>query len=113
MGRIYLRAGALEPAAKWLNEALVLDPTFVEAYVPLAEAHARRKAPHVALGYLDGGIEIAPNEWTLRLKRAVIRRDLGMWKEALADAEAALALQPGDAAALRIRSEARAKLGIR
>lgn len=110
-GRIYHRQGMGEQAARQFTDALIRDPKFMAAYVPLAEAQVRLRRFDDAVRTLDRAAAVAPKEWTIRLARAELYRDLGMWREARVAAEEALALRPGAEAALKIRDQAREKLG--
>jgi len=83
----------------------------VPAYLPLAEANRRLRRYEVALQNLEIGVAAAPRDGSLRLKRAEIYAEVGMWKEALACAEEVLALLPGQPDAAALREEARRKLG--
>ena len=50
-----------------------------------------------------------PQDWSLRLRRAELFRDLSMWKEAVAAAEEVLRLRPGQPDAIRLRDDAARK----
>ncbi len=110
LGLIYLGRGIYDRAAERLAEAVARDAAFVPAYLPLAEAELGRRRPEEALRHLQAGRGPAPDDWSLPLKQAEIRRGLGQWKEALAAAEEVLRLKPGEPAAAAIRAEALRKL---
>jgi tetratricopeptide (TPR) repeat protein len=112
LGQIYLARGMHDPAARRFAQALERDPRFLPAYLPLADAEQALRRFDDALRHLDAGRAAAPADWSLPLKQAQIRRGLGQWREALAAAEAALALKPGQPDASTIRDEARKKLGF-
>ncbi len=109
VGQIYFREGMYERAVRAFAAAVRRDRQFAAAYEPLAESNRRLKNYNAALEALDAGTRAAPRDWSLRLKRAEVFRELGMWKEALAAAEETLALKPDQAEAARIRDEARRK----
>jgi tetratricopeptide (TPR) repeat protein len=109
VGLIYFHREMYDRAAERLADAVRRDPGFGAAYVPLAEAARRLRRFDAALRHLEAGRSAVPQDWAIRLKRAEIFREVGMWKEALAAAEEALALKPGDPAATALRDEARRK----
>jgi tetratricopeptide (TPR) repeat protein len=109
-GQIYFREGMYERAVQRFAAALRRDPRFAAAYEPLAEANRRLRNFNAALEALDEGTRVAPRDWSLRLRRAELFRELGMWKEALAAAEETLSLKPDLPEALRLRDEARRKV---
>jgi len=108
-GRLYFAEGMYDRAAEFLAEALRRDPAFPDAAGPLAESLRRQRRFDAALESLEGPIDRAPKDWSLRLKRAEIYADIGMWPEALSSAEETLRLQPGQPDAQRIRDAARSK----
>ncbi len=110
VGQIYFRRGMYARAAEKLAEAVRRDPSFGAAYVPLAEAHRQLKRHSAALEALRAGAKAVPADWSIRLKRAEIAREAGLWEEALEAARETLALKPGEPGALRIAEEAREKL---
>ncbi len=110
VGLLYLREKMNEPAAAMLEEAVRRDWTYGPAYEPLAEAYGRMRKLDAARDALDRGAAALPKDWSVRLKRAQLYRELSMWKEALASAEEALALKPGQPDAIRLRDEAQKKL---
>jgi cellulose synthase operon protein C len=88
-----------------------LHPEDGGAWMALADLMAKQgwlEAPETAL---DRAIEAAPQRADARARRGEIRFRLGRYSGARADAEAALAASPGDAAAwaLLVRSVARAE----
>jgi Tfp pilus assembly protein PilF len=109
-GRLYFAEAMNDRAAEFLAEALRRDPKFPDAAATLAEALRRQRRFDAALESLEGPIAREPKDWSLRLKRAEIYADVAMWKEALASAEEALALKPGQPDATRIRDAARSKV---
>lgn len=109
VGTIYLAHELWEPAAAKFAEAARRDRRFGAAYVPLAEAHRRLKRYDIAIQALQLGSTEVPEDWGIRLKKAELYRETGMWKEALGAAEETLRLKPGQPDALRIRDEARRK----
>ncbi len=110
-GKIYFDRGMYDRAAVRLAEAVRRDPSFGPAYLPLAEAYRRSKRPSDAILILREGAKAVPQDWSIRLKRAEICRDLAMWQEALEAARETLALRPDEPEALRIAAEARRGLG--
>jgi tetratricopeptide (TPR) repeat protein len=110
LGMLYFREKLYDRAAEMLEEAVRRDRTFGAAYEPLAEAYRRQRKLDLARDTLDRGAAAVPKDWSLRLKRAELYRELSMWKEALASAEEVLTLKPGQPDALRIRDEARKKI---
>jgi tetratricopeptide (TPR) repeat protein len=109
-GLLYFDEGMYDRAAEFLAEALRRDPGYLPAAGRLAESWRRLRRFDAALESLEVPLGRAPKDWTLRLKRAEIYADLAMWKEALASAQEALALEPGQPDAARIRDEAKNKL---
>jgi len=108
-GRLYYEEGMYERSAELLAEALRRDSKFVDAAAPLAESYRRLRRFDAALESLEGPIARAPDDFSLRLKRAEIQAELSMWKEAAASAEEALRIRPGDPDATRLRDAARGK----
>ncbi len=109
VGMLYLREKSYERAAEFLEETLRRDPKHAAAYEPLAEAYRLARRPDAARDTLDRGAALSPQDWSVRLKRAELYRELAMWKEALAAAEEVLRLKPGHPEAALIRDEARKK----
>jgi tetratricopeptide (TPR) repeat protein len=109
VGKLYFDEGMYDRAAEMLSESLRRDPRYTAAAEPLAESYRQLRRFDAAIDALEDPIRQAPKDWSLRLKRAEIYLELSMWREAQGAAEEALALRPGDPAALQLRDRARRK----
>jgi hypothetical protein len=109
IGLVYFREGMFDQAADQLEKAVARRPSFGAAYEPLAEAYRKARRPDAAKDALDRGVAALPQDWSLRLRRAELFRDLSMWKEAVAAAEEVLRLRPGQPDAIRLRDDAARK----
>ena len=109
-GMIYFGEKLFERATEMFEETVRRDKAFGAAYEPLAESYRRQRKFDQSRDALDRGAAEMPQDWSIRLRRAELYRELSMWKEALASAEEALKLKPGQPQALRLRDEARQRL---
>jgi tetratricopeptide (TPR) repeat protein len=123
-GEIYLRQGDNEKAMADFTAALRIDPAKIESYDHRGDLYLLLGLAEPAIAdysqIIDRALQAAAKNKTLRpgpklaqvyLKRAAARLKAGQPSETIADVDAAVQLNPDDARAYAIRSEAYTKLG--
>jgi tetratricopeptide (TPR) repeat protein len=102
---LYSRTGALDHASTDIDDALNLNPDFVQALYVRAGLRAARRDYAGALADIDRVIQLSPpSDEPLRL-RALVHRDMGDLPSALADVDAAIKLKGDNAETHRLRGE--------
>jgi tetratricopeptide (TPR) repeat protein len=110
IGILYFHQNLPARAAEMFEETLRRQPTYGAAYEPLAQSYRRTGRSDLARDALDRGASALPSDWSVRLRRAELYRDLSMWKEALGAADEVLRLKPAQPDAQALRQEALRRL---
>ena len=109
-GRLYfILAVALSAAKRGLDaaeayeQAIALEPEFIDAHVNLSALYAERGDQDAALEHAGIACALRPGDVHLMINEARFLRDGGLGGDALAACDRILALEPGNAEALGIR----------
>lgn len=108
----YLKAHDLNAKAKFedalplLNQAIELDPKFVDAYISRSFTYGKMGQVSNALKDAQKALELNPNNEIAYNNRGFLYLRLGQYDKAIADFSKAVALNPDDEAAWANRAEA-------
>jgi tetratricopeptide (TPR) repeat protein len=88
------KKGQSEQALRYLSDAVILDPDFVEARLDLGTIYAKADRPEEALDQYERALKLEPNLALLHSNEAAAFVMLSRWKEAERAARRALQLDP-------------------
>ena len=105
------KKGDYQGAIQALNQAIVLNPNYAEAYNDRGTARSNLGDNQGAVADYNQALRINPNDAIAYYNRGIARDDLGDQKGAIADYNQALQINPNYAPAYNNRGIARSELG--
>lgn len=105
-GLAYMKKGQYSSAVIEYKNALKIDPTYVEAYIKLAQADEALGDGNSAYAALEKAVEIDPNRLDSRFERAKFFLAVQHFREAEDDATFVIKLDSNNGEAYRIRGSA-------
>lgn len=105
-GLAYMKKGQYSSAAIEYRNALKIDPTYVDAYIKLAQADEALGDGNSAYAALEKAVEIDPNRLDSRFERAKLLLAGHLFPKAEEDATFVIKLDPNNGEAYRIRGSA-------
>ncbi|MGB6822875.1 MAG: tetratricopeptide repeat protein, partial [Candidatus Acidiferrales bacterium] len=105
-GVAYMKKGQYSSAVIEYKNALKIDPTYVDAYIKLAQADEALGDAQSSYAALEKAVEIDPNRTDSRFERARFFLAVQHFREAEDDATFVIKLDPNNGEAYRIRGSA-------
>ena len=102
----------IDKALEHLNEAIRLDPNFVDAYLNRAQAHLYLDKSQQAFDDFDRAIQIKPNSAEAYFRRGKAYQSLEKEEQAFEDFDKVIQLDPNRADVFYERGEVYASLGV-
>jgi predicted O-linked N-acetylglucosamine transferase (SPINDLY family) len=94
-GAAHRHALEFDAALADYEQAIKLNPQFLQALSNLGEWHLARGSAKTALTWLNSALEIDPDFFEARVNRVAALFELGRFEEARGDAESLIASEPG------------------
>lgn len=76
LGKILEKNGNLDQAAFYFSQAVMIEPTFIDAYLKLSQLHIRQREYGKARKVLEQGIEKSPADISLYLTCASLLKEV-------------------------------------
>lgn len=94
LGYCYMELEMLESAIPVLKRSVALKPDLADSYNLLGFAYAMSKRSKEAIPFFNKAIQLAPNNPEPYLGLSGVQKDLGLFREAIRNAETSLKLKP-------------------